>query len=462
MKLCFSGFTRKAHLDVIKEAKVKSVVLDYECELHRSSKLADSFDFIIVNYSLSKLWSRYKYLWDESSIKRKKQTKTKSIDELQLAFMNKARNELREYLTWASKLNADIIAYPSLQVDVGYDELWKEHGVYERAMPTIKKTEEISQYLSKYKYVAYAKDLEIEELQGEVFSNIKKYKDLGVKIHGWGRSSKKDITSGIFFSVDSSTWAGGGRYGNTYHYVGNMKMITHSSKRGKGKAVREKFATECLKYGVDRDAFLNDDQHEVDLWNCHQWMRYSMDAEHVGGYWTKRQLPTENKSIIKAESKALDQVFHSTALANGNGFGASLRSCNSCFLSPSCPVYVQDSQCNLSSDPKVSSPQDLQALVNKVIQIQGERVLFASYAEKIQNNGINPDVSTEVQALMQVMKDAKEVLAPSNDEEIMIKAKGSGVISRLFGGYGRSGGGGSRPSQSEKIIDVSPMEKDDE
>tara|TARA_Y100000592_G_scaffold48647_2_gene77090 strand:- start:396 stop:1784 length:1389 start_codon:yes stop_codon:yes gene_type:complete len=462
MKLCFSGFTRKAHLDVIKEAQVKSVVLDYGCDLHRNPELIGTFDFVIINYSLNKLWSRYKYLWDESSAKRQKQIKNKSIEELQLGFMERARKELRAYLDWISELPVDVIAYPSIPVDVGYDDLWKEYGVLDKAMPTITSIDQIKPYLAKYAYVGYSKDLELEELQGEVFSNIKKYKESGVKIHGWGRSSKKDITSGIFFSVDSSTWAGGGRYGNTYHYVGNMKMVTHSSKRGRGKEVREQFATECLKYGVDRDGFLNDDQHQIDLWNCHQWKRYSMDSEYVGGYWTKRELPSENKSIIKAESKALDQVFQTTALANGNGFGASLRSCNSCFLSPNCPVYEPDSQCNLSSDPKVNTPQDLQSLVNKVIQIQGERVLFASYAEKIQNNGINPEVSTEVQTLMQVMKDAKEILAPSSDDEITIKAKGSGVISRLFGGYGRSGGGGSRPSQSEKIIDVSPMEKDDE
>jgi len=461
MKLCFSGFTRKAHLDVIKEVNVKSVVLDYNCDLHRNYDLT-KFDFIIVNCSLEKLWSRYKYLWDEASVKRQKQTKVKTIEELQSKFKERVKDEITGYLDWASKQSVDVIAYPVIPIDFPYDQLWEEYGLLDKAMPTITSVDQIQTYLNRYKYVGYSKELELEDLQGEVFSNIKKYKESSVKIHGWGRSSKKDITSGIFFSVDSSTWMGGGRYGNTYHYVGNMKMITHSSKRGRGKEVRQQFATECLKYGVDRDGFLNDDQHQIDLWNCHQWKQYSMDSEYVGGYWTKRELPSENKSIIKAESKALDQVFQTTALANGDGFGASLRSCNSCFLSPNCPAYELDSQCKLSSDPKVDTAKDIQSLVNKVIQIQGERVLFASYAEKIQNNGINPDVSSEVETLMQVMKDAKDILTPSNENEIMIKAKGSGVISRLFGGYGRSGGGGSRPSQSEKIIDVSPMESDNE
>ena len=326
-------------------------------------------------------------------------------------------------------------------------------------MPTIKDVSQIKTLTSKYQYVAYSSDLDIEDLKGEIYSNINEYRDNKVKIHGWSRSKKSELVSGVFYSTDSNVWMGGSKYGNTYHYVGNMKMITYSAKRGRGKSVRKDFLTECLKYGVDPKSFQEDKQYDVDLWNLNQWKKFQQDCEHVGGYWSKRKIEKENKSIIKSDSLALDNVFKTTALANENGFGASLRSCNSCFVSPNCPLYEPDSQCRLSSDPSVSSPEDLQTLVNKVIQIQGERVLFASYVEKIQNNGLNPEVSKEVESLMRVMKDAKEILSPSDNEELTIKAKGSSVISRLFGGYGRSGGGGSRPSQSERIIDVSPLEK---
>ena len=60
---------------------------------------------------------------------------------------------------------------------------------------------------------------------------------------------------------------------------------------------------------------------------------------------------------------------------------------------------------------------------------------------------------------MNIMKTAKTVLAPVSENEVTIKAKGSGVLNQLFGGYGRSNGG-SKPSQSQKIIDVSPLEED--
>lgn len=82
-------------------------------------------------------------------------------------------------------------------------------------------------------------------------------------------------------------------------------------------------------------------------------------------------------------------------------------------------------------------------------------------SERVQNAGINPEVSKEMETLTKLMKDAKEITSVGGGDEVTIKAKGSGVISRLFGGYGRSGGG-SKPSTSENIIDVSPLESDDD
>ena len=100
-------------------------------------------------------------------------------------------------------------------------------------------------------------------------------------------------------------------------------------------------------------------------------------------------------------------------------------------------------------------------MLNQIIQIQGDRVLFSAFAEKVQNAGINPEVSRELETLTRLMKDAKEIVSPSGGDEVMIRAKGSGIINRLFGGYGKSGGS-TKPSMSEKIIDVSPIEDDDE
>ena len=87
--------------------------------------------------------------------------------------------------------------------------------------------------------------------------------------------------------------------------------------------------------------------------------------------------------------------------------------------------------------------------------------MFAAFAEKAQNMGSNPDVAKEMEALTKIIKDTKEIFSAGGDE-VTIKAKGSGVISKIFGSYGRGGGGGSKPSQSENIIDISPLESDDD
>lgn len=135
------------------------------------------------------------------------------------------------------------------------------------------------------------------------------------------------------------------------------------------------------------------------------------------------------------------------------------RTCNSCFLSGQCPAFQVDSDCSITTRLQVDDPSDIQALINRIIEIQGERVIFGAFAERMQNAGINPEVSKEMESLMNIMKTAKTVLAPVSENEVTIKAKGSGVLNQLFGGYGRSNGG-SKPSQSQKIIDVSPLEED--
>ena len=72
-------------------------------------------------------------------------------------------------------------------------------------------------------------------------------------------------------------------------------------------------------------------------------------------------------------------------------------------------------------------------------------------SEQIQNMGINPEVSKEMETLTKLIKDSKEIMSPGGGDEVLIKAKGSGVISRLFGGYGKTGGS-SKPSTSERLL----------
>jgi hypothetical protein len=283
--------------------------------------------------------------------------------------------------------------------------------------------------------------------------------------HTHASITKDEVASGLYASGCSSSWLSGSKFGNTYEYVGALKMNTHHGSKGLGKRVREQFKSRCKTLGVDHDLLMQDDRHAVNLWNAYQWHLFARDAAFNSGTRLMVTKPTfqqdESTDLVVAvsTSNALTTPRpQQTTLATQERGAAYLRSCNSCFLSSTCPAFEPDADCSISTRPRVDTPEDLQQLLNRVIEIQGERVLFAAFAEKAQNLGINPDVSKEVQTLTKIVKEAKEIMAPIS-EEITIKARGPSVMNQLFGGYGRAGGGGgSKPSQSEAIIDVSPLD----
>ena len=319
--------------------------------------------------------------------------------------------------------------------------------------------------IGKVGAIGIGKSHKTESVKAKVSPLLPALRATGTRIHAWGRVDKDSISSGVFASASSPSWVSGGRYGNTYNYVGNLRLVTHHGSKGQGKSVREGFATKCTMLGIDHARLVADDTREVNLWNAHQWDLYAKDASLVGGYWRVSEAVKMTDTKPKPfEGVNLDHelaVPQKRELASQDAGARYLRSCDSCFLSSNCPAFEPKSSCKISTRPRVNSPEDVQDLLNRVIEIQGERVMFAAFAEKTQNMGSNPDVAKEMEALTKIIKDTKEIFSAGGDE-VTIKAKGSGVISKIFGSYGRGGGGGSKPSQSENIIDISPLESDDD
>jgi len=333
------------------------------------------------------------------------------------------------------------------------------------ALVDIVKLEDIEGLIGKVKSIGITKSMKLTQVKAYVSPLLPYLRTTGTVFHAWARADKASISSGVFKSSSSASWISGGRYGNTYNYVGNLRLVTHHGSKGQGKSVRLGFATKCKELGIDHDRLMADDLEAVNLWNARQWDLYAKDASLVSGYWTNRMdVKMTSKKTKSFDSKDLEHELalpQQRALASQDAGARYLRSCDNCFLSSSCPAFAPQSACRISTRPKVDTPEDIQDLLNRIIEIQGERVMFAAFAEKAQNMGANPDVSKEMETLTKLVKDTKEIFSVGGDE-VTIKAKGSGVISKIFGSYGRGGGGGSKPSQSEKIIDVSPLEGNDD
>ena len=82
----------------------------------------------------------------------------------------------------------------------------------------------------------------------------------------------------------------------------------------------------------------------------------------------------------------------------------------------------------------VKTKEQLKALLNSVIEIQGQRVAFARFAEELNGGYPDPNTSQEIDRLFKIVGRLKEL--EENREFIKITAERSssaGVLSQLFG-----------------------------
>ena len=288
-------------------------------------------------------------------------------------------------------------------------------------------------------------------------------KELKMKVHGWAVTDNNSIKKMPFYSVDSTTWLGGAKYGSTYHYVGNWNMSTLPYQNKEEN--RAKFTAFCKEWDIDFQKFVADHIPTVNLFNAKQWAIYAVDMEKdtTRSYWLddteiaeEIQKQREETGIAIKNDRRLDTVKTSADIAPAL---SAARLCNTCFLNTKCPAYEQNSNCTI--DMPLDIGADPAEFMKKMIEIQGQRVMFATFAERMQGGVIDPALTKEMDLLFKITKTAKE-LNNTQTESVTISAKkmngGAGLISQIFGGYGRGGGGGSKPSQSEDIIDVSPLD----
>lgn len=290
--------------------------------------------------------------------------------------------------------------------------------------------------------------------------------ELKIRVHGWAMTNNEAIKRIPFFSVDSSTWLGGARYGTTYWYKGGYEMATlpYTDK----ELYRSRMTAFCKDHGIDWELLMKDDLTQINRFNAKQWAVYSEELlkDNSRAYWLSEDQRADEVSRQRGElglnnamivRHSTDQLPIKQAPAHGHA-----RMCNTCFLNTKCPAFQKDASCSV--DMPLEMGKDPEDFLKRMIEVQGQRVMFGAFAERIQGGVIDPALSKEMDLLFKITKMATDLNTATQSESVTITAKktngGAGVISQIFGGYGRSGGGGSKPSQSEKIVDINPVNED--
>ena len=73
--------------------------------------------------------------------------------------------------------------------------------------------------------------------------------------------------------------------------------------------------------------------------------------------------------------------------------GTSLRQCDTCFVAANCPAYKPQSECAYSLPVEVKTKDQLKALLNAIIEMQGSRGAFARFTEELNGGYPDPNLS---------------------------------------------------------------------
>ena len=270
------------------------------------------------------------------------------------------------------------------------------------------------------------------------------------KVHLF-RQLREDVSAMPYASVSSGGWLFGSRFGLVFKYQGQFKMLQIPVHQ---QYLRRTLQAEVQDAGVDMELFSKGDPSTVNAVNALVWCRFQADAarQHRNEYWNTQDARSEATALARSEFRTyLATVRHDyntpTKTANEALALTVGRFCNTCVLQDRCPLYKADTTCAVVQRASVRNAQELQDVVSALIELQLGRVQFAVFAERLTGTVLDASTSKEVKEAIKLIERGKNVF--DNRDTVTVTAKGDGILSRLFAGYGRSG----QSNPSAKLVD---------
>lgn len=300
----------------------------------------------------------------------------------------------------------------------------------------------------------------------------------GTKFHG-AAVTKPDVLREVrFFSAHSTSWLSPIQYGDTIVWDGTR--LRRYPKKYKDQA-RKRHRMLFSRAGFDAAKIADGDPTEVARFTIWSWQQMEAQVgrrrgerpfeavEEEGGVTrppeeeeddfedeldaavarhpaTVRQAPVARPERIHLPVFGFEESVSRTPVVTPEGEpteavqllarsrSQSLRRCDNCFVSGSCPAFEPGNECAFDLPLEVRSKEQLSALLTGIIEMQAQRVAFARFAEELEGGYPDPNVSGEMDRLFKLVESLKEIQDTSDGFEVHVKAKaGAGVLSRLFG-----------------------------
>jgi hypothetical protein len=146
----------------------------------------------------------------------------------------------------------------------------------------------------------------------------------------------------------------------------------------------------------------------------------------------------------------------------------SLRMCDTCFVAANCPAYKPQNTCAFNLPVEIKTKEQMRALINALVEIQGQRVAFAKFTEDLNGGYPDPNVGQEMDRFFKMLKTVKELDDSRELIRMTVERQGSGgVLSAIFGDRAQvlkelPNGGLDEQQTNEVIKQVLPVEVEDE
>jgi hypothetical protein len=317
-------------------------------------------------------------------------------------------------------------------------------------------------WMSKYPYVAIGSAMVNEPRErANIISLMGMAKEYGVLIHGFGATDAATVSRASFYSVDSTTWLGGARFGNTMIFQ-NGRIRYYDYKK---KDVRRRYRERLENNGIIWEDIEADKAREVNLMNGLAWKQWSdyVRFNAKNSYWLT---PGEKDRALSLRSKAFNAeglIDRKSSLARADARRLETVSaiyddrhqetlyCDRCEISGICPRFKPNEVCGYDTNIRLQTKEDLQELLRVVLSTQASRVFNGVLFEKIRGGVLDGNVSNEISRLMGMVQQVGNMYDPR--EELSIHAKGgSGTVAAALAAVfsnNRKGdsGSGSTPTQ---------------
>lgn len=271
----------------------------------------------------------------------------------------------------------------------------------------------------------------------------------GTRFHAVG-ASDPDVLK-VFDSASTHSWLSATKYGETI--VWDANRLRRYPAKMKGLA-RKRHRMLFERAGFDSERIERDDGDELarfTVWSFRQLEEYlathrSVTSPVTGPVNGLTPLNAENGHMAVAEPPpimrnaraVLPVVLQTPVKGHESDFpevpAVTVRRCTTCHVQASCPAYNAGAECAFDIPVEVKTKEQLLGLLQGTISMQAQRLAFGRYAEELEGGYPDPNVSNEMDRLMRVIHQAKQIQDDRDFLTLTVAAhSGAGVLSRIFG-----------------------------